>query len=181
MPGIGIYDGVFSEEQSLEWYQFLAYSCKFRYGETDRSDLPPTGMIINIRKRNTIENNDEIIKEIHDYLLNIITTIIPSFNENSLIRSYINLFIPKEIPYFHQDDSCGTTCMFYINPVTPIDEGGETQFYIDGNIKGVCPVPGRLVTFDGNLIHRATSFRNIPRITLVYKFIDFNKLYNTYR
>ena len=51
-----------------------------------------------------------------------------------------------------------------------VHDGGETQFLIDDEIKGVLPLPNRIIGFDANLLHRATSFRDNHRFTLAAKF-----------
>jgi len=167
MSDIRIYDGIFSTEQSLEWYKLILSDGKYVYGESDKKDKEPTGLILKFDGSETSK-----LSEMKDTLYSILNKINSNFNKDSIKRVYLNMFRPGELPYFHKDGDHETTCMFYINPPLPIDEGGETQFYVDGNIKGVCPVPGRLVIFDGKLVHRATSFRTIPRLTLVYKFYN---------
>ena len=59
--------------------------------------------------------------------------------------------------------------LFYINN-WKLDDGGETQFLIDNQIKGVLPIPNRIVGFDANILHKATTFRNNHRFTLAIKF-----------
>jgi hypothetical protein len=51
-----------------------------------------------------------------------------------------------------------------------VNEGGETQFYIDENIYGITPVPNRMVIFDASILHRATSFRSSHRFTVAIKY-----------
>jgi hypothetical protein len=48
--------------------------------------------------------------------------------------------------------------------------GGETQFVIDDEIKGVFPIPNRMVMFNANILHRATTFRSRHRFTLAIKY-----------
>ena len=93
-----------------------------------------------------------------------------SFLSNmKLYRMYINCFAPNENPYFHTD---GEGLHFYIMRMIEwnLQEGGETQFYVDENIYGVIPIPNRLVMFDGMILHRATSFRNDHRFTVAIKY-----------
>ncbi len=49
--------------------------------------------------------------------------------------------------------------------------GGETQFLIDDEIRGILPFPNRLVYFDANILHKATSYRTGHRFTLALKYI----------
>ena len=51
-----------------------------------------------------------------------------------------------------------------------LQEGGETQFYINNDIYGITPVPNRMVVFDANIQHRATTFRNDHRFTVAIKY-----------
>lgn len=154
---IQIYDDVMSLEDNNSIYKKILYESKFCYGEVDDDDHPPTGMVCGL-------SNDltkffcEIALSKNDYVKNL-----------SVNRVYANLFLPKDEPYFHQDESV-ITSLFYVNPPTSKDEGGETQFIVDDNIFGLLPKPSRLTIFDGRIPHRATSFRTIPRITVAIKF-----------
>ena len=47
----------------------------------------------------------------------------------------------------------------------------ETQFYIDGEIRGVVPISNRMVYFDANILHRATTFRDRHRFTVAIKYM----------
>ena len=82
---------------------------------------------------------------------------------------YVNCFAPSETPYFHTDGK-GITFLYYPNLEWNLQDGGETQFYVDGNILGVPPLPNRLVMFDGEIVHRATSFRDRYRFTVAIKY-----------
>ena len=86
-----------------------------------------------------------------------------------LDRFYVNRFQPREIPRFHQDGEV-VTCLLYADaePWQPNDHG-ETQLLYNGEIRGVLPVPNRMLLFDGRLLHRATSFRSRRRHTIAAK------------
>ena len=86
-----------------------------------------------------------------------------------LARGYVNLFQQHERPHWHKDCNCWT-CLFYVTPGYDIEENGETQFLEDGEIRGILPKKDRLIVFDGVLQHRATPFRNYPRITVALKY-----------
>ena len=84
---------------------------------------------------------------------------------------YINCFAPSENPYFHIDNDNGLTFLYYVtNHDWGENDGGETQFLINDEIRGVLPLSNRLVGFDATLLHRATSFRDRHRFTLAAKF-----------
>jgi len=154
---IQIYDNVISLEENNIIYNQLLYKGNYHYGEVDDDDHPPTGMVCSL-DNDTTNKFVSIAKEKNSFT-----------KELSVNRVYANLFSPKENPYFHQDESV-ITALFYVNPPTSYDEGGETQFIVDDNVFGLLPKPCRLVLFDGKIPHRATSFRTIPRITVAIKF-----------
>jgi hypothetical protein len=95
----------------------------------------------------------------------------PLLESKSIYRCYINCFIPNENPYWHRDGR-GITCLYYPNlRYDDINEGGETQFLIQGNeITGILPRPNRMILFDGMIQHRATSFRTKYRYTIALKY-----------
>jgi hypothetical protein len=157
---IEIFDNCFTEEESYKLYKILL-SRKYQYGETDNEDTPPTGVVFDIGDSDPL----------HQLFISKIEECGSVFNIkfDLCFRSYVNLFLPNERPYFHTDGNV-ITCLFYFNPKYGIDEGGETQFIIDGDVRGIFPEPGRLVVFDGTILHRATSYRNKPRITVAVKF-----------
>jgi hypothetical protein len=84
-------------------------------------------------------------------------------------RFYVNRFQPREVPQFHQDGEV-VTCVFYADPGnwTPHDHG-ETQVLINAEIRGILPLPNRMLVFDGRLLHRATSFQTRRRHTIAAK------------
>ena len=85
-------------------------------------------------------------------------------------RMYVNLFTPGEQPFWHRDGKTGLTFLYYPNLVWEPNFLGETQFMIEGEIRGIVPKPNRLVGFDANLLHRATTFRKDHRFTIAIKF-----------
>jgi Rps23 Pro-64 3,4-dihydroxylase Tpa1-like proline 4-hydroxylase len=88
---------------------------------------------------------------------------------------YINCFAPSENPYFHIDccdekDDNEVTFLYYPNETWDLDDGGETQFFINERIYGVAPIPNRLIYFNANILHRATSFRDRHRFSIALKY-----------
>ena len=144
-------------------YKVWEYALNEAYkpGEKDYPDVPPTGIVHEIHLKNninhiftnTLYSKTNILKEYTNY------------------RSYINCFIPGENPYWHQDGK-GYTCLYYPNvEYGHLNEGGETQFLInDSEIKGILPIPNRMVIFNGLIYHKATSFRTQHRYTIAIKF-----------
>lgn len=81
-------------------------------------------------------------------------------------RFFVNRFEPKEIPQFHRD-GCSLTCLLYADDQElQLDDHGETQLLIGREIMGVLAEPNRLLVFDGNMMHRATSFQARQRHTV---------------
>ena len=153
--GIEIYDDFLSSDlQNFVWEYCIESS--YTYGEYDTPETPPTGMV------HEIEGND-IYKLFYEKTKDLIPK---NFN---LYRMYVNCFAPSECPYFHTDGE-GITFLYYPQHTWDIDMGGETQFVIDDEIKGIFPIPNRLVMFDGNILHRATTFRSRHRFTLAIKY-----------
>ena len=147
-------------------YSVLDYCrmASYTYGETDTSSTPPTGMV------HEICETDEIYK-----LFSSKTDLIAG-DDLVLNRMYINCFAPTENPYFHTDcDEEGSiTFLYYSSDEWELDLGGETQFYANGQIAGVPPVPNRMGYFDSSILHRATTYRDRHRFTIAIKYVPDN-------
>lgn len=145
-----------------EYNKVIKYTLKskYQYGESDNPDTPPTGMISLIEDIGISNLFEEKIKKSVEEVSNL-----------SAYRMYINSFAPGENPYYHIDGETGITCLYYVNPEYRIDDGGETQFFLskDESIN-ILPIPNRLCYFDANILHRATSFRDIHRFTIAIKY-----------
>lgn len=145
-------------------HQFVAQYCinaQYTFGEIDDylDDLPPTGMVHEIPETEFMYKIFK--KKIYD--------IFKFTHELKLYRMYVNMFAPGEQPYFHQDGD-GLTFLYYPNFEWDVQWGGETQFVVDENINGIVPIPNRLVFFNGEIWHRATSFRDRHRFTVAIKY-----------
>jgi hypothetical protein len=153
---IKILDNLINKEIQKNIYNEIT-GFKYYYGEYDKPDTPPTGLVAELPNTSLT--------------FNILTFHLKNFLEgHHLYRSYVNLFKPNENPYFHIDREKGKTVLYYPNIDTyDLDEGGETQFYQE-EIKGIRPVAGRIVIFDSNILHKATSFRNQIRYTVALKY-----------
>ena len=136
--------------------------CSYTWGEVDNADTPPTGMIHNIPE-------DE---KVYSIVKNRIEESIPDITKMKIYRMYVNCFAPNERPYYHtdQEEGDGLTFLYYPQKDWALDEGGETQFYVDSNLYGIYPEPNRMVMFDAKMLHRATSFRNRYRFTVAVKY-----------
>jgi hypothetical protein len=63
------------------------------------------------------------------------------------------------------------TTILYLNNEFDFNEQGETIFFIDGEYLSVAPKPGRLLIFDGSLLHATRKMYTKTRIVLVNKFM----------
>ena len=153
MNNLQIHDNFLSPLQlnSVKEYSIRA---SYSYGEYDFPGGPITGMISNIQE------NHDIYRLFHYKTRDLVP------KNMNLYRMYINCFAPSERPYFHRDGDTGITFLYYVNGTDDLNEGGETQIVEDGLIKGVLPISNRLVQFDANVLHRATTYRNSHRFTL---------------
>lgn len=152
-------DNFFKKE---DYYNIIMYCVKapYFYGEKDGNDTPLSGMISDIKKES----------DIYDIISSNINEKVSCVKNLNLSRMYINCFAPGEKPYFHRDGETGITCLFYVNPENNINDGGETQFIIDGKSYNIFPIPNRLCFFDASITHRATSYRDFHRFTIAIKY-----------
>lgn len=133
------------------------HNAAYSYGERDSPTSLPTGMI------HEIDETSEIYKLFRDETEKLVSGL-------RLKRMYVNCFASTENPYFHIDGSHGITFLYYASEEWNIEYGGETQFVVDDEIRGVFPFPNRMVMFDANILHRATTFRAGHRFTLAVKY-----------
>lgn len=172
MKGISVYDNILTPEETEKYRNMLLRNCPFAYGERDNPNTEPTGVVCDFTK--LINSGGTLGPAFNNMLENLLNNIYKnneSLKNMNLYRMYLNLFIPNENPSFHTDGDNTITCLYYLNPLYNLNEGGETQFLIDEEIKGVISKPGRLAIFDGGLEHRATSFKTKPRLTMAFKFV----------
>ena len=159
----------------------------FRYGEGDGigeygEDIP-TGLVLDLYHENDEEGipltedgrniYNSFIKHIHDRY--------PGFWDTYRVyRLYINVFAPREQAYFHTDsegDSDQWTFLYYPIPdfEWKLNDGGWTEFDLDGKVIGVTPLPNSLVRFTSSINHRATPYRNHHRFTIAIKCENKNE------
>ena len=157
---IEVLDHFLNEKDCIGILQYCR-NASYRYGEVDKKGFPPTGMIHDIKE------NNEVYQLVKSKIINSYSQV----RKLNLYRMYVNCFAPCENPYFHTDGDRGITFLYYVNDSWDLDDGGETQIVVNGEIKGILPFPNRIVGFDANLVHRATTFRFKHRFTLAAKFI----------
>lgn len=153
------YDDNFLAQNEYESVLDYCVNTEYSFGESDDKNLPPTGMVRNIEK----------VEMIYDLFSQRLEEKCSFLKKMKLYRMYVNCFAPGENPYFHIDGE-GLTFLYYVNSDWNVQEGGETQFYVDDNVYGVSPIPNRLVMFNGMILHRATSFRSQHRFTVAIKY-----------
>lgn len=153
------FDDLFLNDQEFEIVHQYCMRAPYSYGESDNGDNYATGMVHDIPETEFVYKLFK--KKIADKC--------PFVSKLKLYRMYINCFAPCENPRFHTDGN-GMTFLYYANVDWDVQQGGETQFLLDGSIYGVLPIPNRIVMFDGTILHRATSFRDAHRFTLAIKY-----------
>ena len=155
---IKVFDNFLSEAEQKGVLDYCENKAKYGYGESDDGTTPPCGVTHDIHK------NSQLFKFLEEKIRPLAPEGIP------LYRMYINCFAPGEIPYFHTDGDDGITFLYYPQDTWDIDMGGETQFVVDDEIKGIFPISNRMVMFDASILHRATTFRSRHRFTLAIKY-----------
>ncbi len=159
MPIIKVFDNFLLDKDANYVYDYCL-SAKYLYGERDNFDTPPVGMVSELSVQSSV----------YKLFQNVIDTTISEVVPYNLYRAYINCFAPSENPYFHTDGISGLTLLYYPNKEWEQDDNGETQILLNNQIVGVLPIPNRLLLFEANLLHRATSFRNKHRFTIALKY-----------
>ena len=157
---INIIDDFFSYEDFLGINDFCKKTV-YVFGSKDTLDLPPTGMT------HTVQPNTKL----YDLFKSSTQKLV---GDDLLFHSIlINCFAPSENPYFHTDFSVKecVTFIYYPNMEWDMDWGGETQLFIDGEIRGIIPKPNRMIYFDSSILHKATPFRDNYRFTVALKYV----------
>jgi len=157
---IEIFDNYFNIEDIKKYYSYYIEK-DFYYGEYDEDPKLLTGLIHNIK-------DDEYFNIIHETIQKKILSSLKIDKKIVLYRSYLNLFLPNEKPYYHIDDE--KECLSIIMYLTEGDDG-ETLFKKNNNtLHGVLPILGRVIVFDGRIRHKATTHRDKARLNLVLKY-----------
>lgn len=184
---IVISDNFFDSDSHRIIFEFCQ-TAKYEVGETDMPGGPATGKVSNIFPDSSYYSSFDLA----------IRKDFKQVRDKNLFRMYINYFDPGENPYFHLDGDKGQdakTFLYYPNLSWDINDGGETQFLVnkdfsrnhwpyvspylekkhtpetEDEIVGILPKPNRLIMFDAEIWHRATSFRDKPRYTIAVKYI----------
>jgi len=164
MKHIEIIDNILSEKQKYEIFKYVK-EAKYIFGIADSLDGKPSGL------SHQDDLPDDFLKIINNDLFPRIKNW--DLNKYYLCKTVVNLFIPGETPNFHKDLLDGITILYYCNLNYDVDDGGETYFInMDDNttLTGIMPIPGRFVIFDGNILHRASSFNNKHRFTIALQY-----------
>ncbi len=140
----------------LEWCRRRPW----RWGESDYQGGPPAGVVSDLEDSEDrtllIERAQQLCDKLQGLTVN---------------RTYINMFMPGERPHWHRDGAVWTV-LYYVTEEREPQLGGQTEF-LDHNtmeIRGILPQPGRMIVFNGDLLHRATSYPHKERFTVAIKF-----------
>lgn len=162
---IKIYDNNFNESEKYTIYEEIL-NFKYDTNKICRKDIPYSIKITKINKKNIS------YKIIFNFIKNN-----KLLNNYNLYESYAVLTLKNEIPYFYPDDNEGITLIYYSSSPEDVfnldlDQIGESQIYNknNGEIINVYPKNGRILLYPTKTLYRDTSFRNINRYTIVFKF-----------
>jgi len=150
----------FLTTQEHEKVHLYCLNAKYHYGEIDYPGYQPTGMSSNIN------GNEWIYKLFRRKILEKFEFL----QQLELYRMHLNVFAPGEHANYHIDRDSGYTLLYYPNLEWSLNDGGATEFNLEEQLQGIHPVPNRIVIFESNIWHRATSFRNTHRFTVAIKF-----------
>ena len=159
-----IKDNIFHPDD-YNYLKEYSRSAPYNYGEGDRIELKPTGLVHNIDIDSSIAKNV-------DYQLKLT---FEDISDLEFDRMYINCFAPREDAFYHIDapehEIKYRTCLIYLTDGAWIPVmGGETFFYQNDQVIGVPPHPNRAICFKSSILHRASSFREGHRFTLAVKY-----------
>lgn len=156
---IQIFDQALTRAENNE---YLAWCRRrpWRWGESDYQGGPPAGVV------SDLEDGEALTQ-----LVERAQTLCERLQGLKLNRSYINMFMPGEIPRWHRDGAVWTV-LYYVTDEREPQLGGQTEFldYNTMEIRGVLPQPGRMIVFNGDLLHRATAYPHRERFTIALKF-----------
>jgi len=90
-------------------------------------------------------------------------------------RIHCNNHLYGDLQHAHTDIAPGVTALYFANPEWQEDWQGETVFYDRAGepFHAVAPKPGRLLLFDGGIVHRGgVPSRKCfePRLSVAFKF-----------
>ena len=167
---IEVFDNVLDYETVMELREIILKENETSgLSESDRpGEVPAVSTTINFDEGEGAQKPCEI-----ELCLDKCHELIPRLQKMNNYRNSINVYPPKALPYWHEDtvpSNPSITTLLYINPNVELDELGETQFYIKDEIRCIQSKPGRLIAFDGRILHRAMGFRTLDRLTIAMKF-----------
>jgi len=142
--------------------QYLAWCRRkpWRWGESDYQGGPPAGVISDLEDSEDRTLFIERAQKLCDLLAGL-----------PVNRTYINMYMPGERPHWHRDGAVWTV-LYYVTDEREPQWGGQTEFldHTTMEIRGILPQPGRMIVFNGDLLHRATAYPHRERFTIAVKF-----------
>lgn len=175
-------DDVLPVKQLADLQNFFQTSVLWTFGWQSSKDKTPFGHwnhdFLNTKRNNQHDCEADLlalldlqpIQALWQYLK---TTHLPG---HALVRCYANAhtFGVEGYPHVDSRKPGNYTTIFYINPIWKPEWAGETVFMNDlGDIAhAVLPKPGRMVMFDGRIVHAARALTRIcpaMRVTLMFK------------
>lgn len=151
------------------------YALPFYHGDIDRPDTEAFRHMVHVfTPAQCVEN--ELLREL--------TATFRSFLEErgerirGLERIYLNFALFGDYQFAHTDGSDVWTALVFFNNEWKSDWGGELLLYDDTAPRApawaIAPEPGRMVIFDGRIMHRGgvpSKHCFIPRLALAIKLL----------
>lgn len=184
-PSIQQIENFFPDDIASNVAQFATDYAAYRYGETDNREAPPTGLVADLfhwDRKDEMSSAPNHVKLIYNYFIKYVHEhYIGFWNDYQIYRLYINVFAPREMPYFHTDsvgDSDQWTFIYYptLDFDYHINQGGCTEFSLDHKIIGVPPLENSICRFSSYIKHRATPFRDYHRFSIAIKCVNKSEL-----
>lgn len=116
---------------------------------------------------------------LQEFIKRICQTSMDSYpsSELHLERMHCNMHLYGDVQHAHTDLVPGVTTLYFANPEWKTEWMGETVFCGDDGepLYAILPKPGRLVIFDGSIVHRAgvpSRYCLQPRVSIAFKFLS---------
>lgn len=162
-----ILDNVVSPDASIaiyDLYKNLPY-------ELSDSDRPDTNHIKHLKHEFALNDPKALClaEPVREFLKS------NDLTHGDIYRIYSNFNLHGDFQFAHEDGP-GWTALYFVNSEGEEDWGGEFTLYFDDELDlgyTVLPKPGRLVIFDGMIVHRGGVPSKLcyePRISLAIKF-----------
>lgn len=166
-----IVDGVIAPEARANVFR-LASRLPYQLLDKDRPDAPISHLLHRFSVEDTTRH--PLIAPMVGLAENLLAKEGLDYTELSRVYANFNLFGDYQLVHTDGDE---WTVLFFLNDEWREEWGGELLMYQGDNWRSnavaVAPLPGRVIVFDGQILHRGgvpSKFFTGPRISLAIKF-----------